>query len=75
GFIVTNPPYGRRLGNAEEAEKTYGEMADLRRRFSGWKLAVITDHPEFESFFGAKAASCREITNGAFPAWFFQYEP
>ncbi|MDR1420556.1 MAG: class I SAM-dependent RNA methyltransferase [Treponema sp.] len=75
GFIVTNPPYGRRLGDTAEAEKTYGEMAGLPRRFPGWKLAVISDNPGFESFFGSKASSCREITNGAFPAYFFQYDP
>jgi putative N6-adenine-specific DNA methylase len=75
GFIVTNPPYGRRLGDTAESEKTYGEMAGLRQRFPGWKLAVISDHPGFESFFGAKASSCREITNGAFPAYFYQYDP
>jgi putative N6-adenine-specific DNA methylase len=74
GFIITNPPYGKRLGNPETAERTYGEMAELCRHFPGWKLALITDHPGFESFFGRKADSCREITNGAVPSYFFQYE-
>jgi putative N6-adenine-specific DNA methylase len=73
GFIITNPPYGKRLGDSETAERTYGEMAELRRHFPRWKLALITDHPGFESFFGRKADSCREITNGAVPAYFFQY--
>jgi putative N6-adenine-specific DNA methylase len=74
GFILTNPPYGKRLGSPEEAEAIYGEMAGLCRSFPGWKLALITDHPGFESFFGKKADSCREITNGAIPSYFFQYE-
>jgi putative N6-adenine-specific DNA methylase len=74
GFILTNPPYGRRLGSPGEAEAIYGEMAGLCRSFPGWKLALITDHPGFESFFGRKADSCREITNGAIPSYFFQYE-
>jgi putative N6-adenine-specific DNA methylase len=74
GFIVTNPPYGRRLGDPAAAERSYGEMAELRHGFSGWKLAVITDHPGFESFFGKKADSCREISNGAIPSYLFQYE-
>jgi putative N6-adenine-specific DNA methylase len=74
GIIVTNPPYGRRLGDAETAEKTYREMATLTRGFPGWKLGVITDHPGFESFFGKKADSCREITNGAVQSYFFQYK-
>jgi putative N6-adenine-specific DNA methylase len=73
GFIITNPPYGKRLGNPEMAERTYGDMAELRRHFPGWKLALITDHPGFESFFGRKADSCREISNGAIPSYFFQY--
>jgi len=74
GFIITNPPYGQRLGDVETAEKTYGEMKRLIENFSGWKLAVITDHSGFESFFGRKADSCREITNGAIHSYLYQYE-
>ncbi|MDR0498039.1 MAG: class I SAM-dependent RNA methyltransferase [Treponema sp.] len=74
GFIITNPPYGRRLGDAESAEETYAEMGKLARHFSGWKLALISDHSGFESFFGKKADSCREITNGAVRSYLFQYE-
>jgi putative N6-adenine-specific DNA methylase len=73
GFIVTNPPYGKRLGDAAASERTYAEMASLREGFPGWKLALITDHPGFESFFGRKADSCKEISNGAIPSYFFQY--
>jgi putative N6-adenine-specific DNA methylase len=74
GFIVTNPPYGKRIGSPEEAEEIYGGMEALGKRFPGWKLVLITSHPGFESFFGRKADSCREITNGAVPAYLFQYE-
>jgi putative N6-adenine-specific DNA methylase len=74
GFIITNPPYGHRLGDTESAEKTYSEMGKLNKHFPGWKLALITDHSGFESFFGRKADSCREITNGAINSYLFQYE-
>ncbi|MDR2783277.1 MAG: class I SAM-dependent RNA methyltransferase, partial [Treponema sp.] len=74
GFIITNPPYGRRLGGKTEAEATYSGMAGLRTRFSQWKLGIITDDPGFESFFGKKADSCKEITNGSIPSYFFQYD-
>jgi len=74
GFIITNPPYGRRLSDTETAEKTYSEMGKLSSRFPGWKLAVITDHSGFESFFGKKADSCREITNGAIRSYLYQYD-
>jgi putative N6-adenine-specific DNA methylase len=74
GFIVTNPPYGKRIGSPEEAEAIYGGMEALGRNFPGWKLTLITSHPGFESFFGRKADSCREITNGAVSLYLFQYE-
>jgi putative N6-adenine-specific DNA methylase len=74
GFIITNPPYGKRLGDAESSEKVYAEMSGLSERFRGWKLVLITDHPGFESFFSRKADSCRDITNGAIHSYLYQYE-
>jgi putative N6-adenine-specific DNA methylase len=74
GFIITNPPYGIRLGEPEAAEAVYRKMAELSRRFTGWKLGVITDHAGFESHFGRKADTCKEITNGAIRSYIYQYE-
>ncbi|MDR0475622.1 MAG: class I SAM-dependent RNA methyltransferase [Treponema sp.] len=74
GFIITNPPYGKRLEDQAAAEKNYAGMGGLARQFEGWKLVLITDHPGFESFFGRKAVSCREITNGAILSYLFQYD-
>ena len=74
GYIITNPPYGRRLGTTEEAEEIYREMGRLSNNFKGWKLSVISEHSGFESFFGRKADSCREISNGAIRTYFYQYE-
>jgi putative N6-adenine-specific DNA methylase len=74
GFIITNPPYGIRLGEPEGAEENYRKMADLCRRFPGWKLGIITDHPGFESHFGKKADDCKEITNGTIRSYIYQYD-
>jgi putative N6-adenine-specific DNA methylase len=74
GFIITNPPYGKRLGDTAAAELIYHDMSTLAQRFPGWKLGLITDHPGFESFLGRKADSCKELTNGVIPTYFFQYE-
>jgi putative N6-adenine-specific DNA methylase len=74
GFIITNPPYGKRLGDPEASEKIYGEMGKLAENFPGWKLALITDNEGFESFFGRKADSCKEITNGALQSYLYQYD-
>jgi putative N6-adenine-specific DNA methylase len=74
GFIITNPPYGNRIGEVAEAEARYAEMAALSKNFPGWKLALITDHQGFESHFGKKADSCRGLKSGAADAWLYQYE-
>jgi putative N6-adenine-specific DNA methylase len=74
GFIITNPPYGRRIGDTAEAEERYRDMALLCKSFSGWKLALICDHKGFESFFGKKADNCRELRSGAVDTFLYQYE-
>ncbi|MDR1095920.1 MAG: class I SAM-dependent RNA methyltransferase [Spirochaetaceae bacterium] len=73
GFIVTNPPYGHRLGNTADAETIYQRMGSLRARFPGWKIAVITDHAGFESFFGRKADTIRQVTNGALQTYLYVF--
>jgi putative N6-adenine-specific DNA methylase len=74
GFIITNPPYGRRLGDAASAEAGYREMAILAENFPGWKLYVICDHAGFESHFGKKADTVREIKSGAVDVCLYEYE-
>jgi putative N6-adenine-specific DNA methylase len=49
-------------------------MADIGKRFPGWKLALITTHPGFESLFGRKAGFCRELANGALDSYLYEYE-
>jgi len=42
GFIVTNPPYGHRLGEGEELRDLYARFgAVLRERCPGWRVAVL----------------------------------
>jgi putative N6-adenine-specific DNA methylase len=73
GFIVTNPPYGRRVGTQAAALENYQRMGEMIRRFPSWKLAVITDHVGFESLFGRKADIIRQITNGALQTYLFVF--
>lgn len=75
GYIITNPPYGLRLGDEAESEKHIASLAALRRRCAGWKLAAISDNEGFESFFGLKASRCREVQCGAIKRYVFEYEP
>jgi len=74
GFILSNPPYGERLGDLAQAEENYRAMGHLIQDFPGWTLGFITNHAGFESHFGKNASAVREITNGALRSYLYIYE-
>ncbi len=43
GFLITNPPYGVRMGDRLELEEWYPKFGNLlKQRFSGWQVYVLT---------------------------------
>lgn len=73
GTIVTNPPYGERLGTLREAEQLYKDIGIHFRSLSPWQVYVITSHPAFERFYGKKADKVRKLYNGMLPCYLYQY--
>lgn len=71
--IVTNPPYGERLGTLREAEALYRDIGVHFRSLSPWQVYVITSHPAFERFYGKKADKVRKLYNGMLPCYLYQY--
>ena len=71
--VLTNPPYGERLGDAAEAA-TLAHALGLRWRFApGEGLYAITADNAFEEHFGARAAKRRKIYNGMIPCQLYMY--
>lgn len=73
GVIVTNPPYGERLGDEAEMKTLY---ADMGRVFSGlpdWSHFILCAYPEFERYFGKKATKNRKLYNSMIKTYFYQY--
>lgn len=74
GQIVTNPPYGERLLEKEEAESLYRMFGRVYRDIPPrWRVLVITSHPEFERFFGRKADKKRKLYNGMIKCDLYQF--
>ena len=73
GTIVTNPPYGERLGSQREAERLYTEIGEHFRSLSPWQVYIITSHPSFEKFYGLRADKVRKLYNGMLPCYLYQY--
>ncbi len=46
-LLVTNPPYGRRLGSEQEVEQLYRALSERLRQAGGWHVAFVTPAPEW----------------------------
>lgn len=73
GTIVTNPPYGERLGTLPEIEALYREIGERFRSLAPWQVYVITSHPQFERFYGKRADKVRKLYNGMIPCYLYQF--
>ena len=73
GLIIGNPPYGERLGDAEEAANLYTDMAGLKESFPNWDYGFITSQASFEECFGQKATSKKDIKCGNLDTKFYMY--
>ena len=62
--ILTNPPYGERMGDRKQAETIYRDLFALHLATPNSRLCVITAHPGFERVVGRKAARRRRLYNG-----------
>lgn len=54
GFVVTDPPYGKRLGTPESAEALYASLGSFADRFARWELCFVVDREDFGSFATAR---------------------
>lgn len=65
GLVVTNPPYGHRLGEEAELGPLYTELGDvLRRRFLGWTAWVFTGSKALAGRVGLRPARRVPLWNG-----------
>ena len=73
GTIVTNPPYGERLGTIEEVEALYRDLGRHFATLAPWQVYVITSHEGFERLYGRRADKVRKLYNGMLPCYLYQY--
>lgn len=64
GFVITDPPYGKRLGTPAEAEALYASLSSFKERFSRWELCFVVDREDFGSFSSEKGKRTK-IVDGA----------
>ena len=74
GLLVTNPPYGQRLGREENLQGLYQLLGNrIRHEFNGWKAAVLTAAPELERMLGLHAEKEHRLFNGPIECRLYHY--
>ncbi len=74
GLLVTNPPYGKRLGQVEQLKDVYFRLGQsLRNNYPGWEAAVFTSDDILAKSIGLRSHHKNTLYNGALKCTLFQY--
>jgi 23S rRNA G2445 N2-methylase RlmL len=76
GVLLTNPPYGERLHDAD-LDALYAAIAQTCRRFAGWRAGFLVGSPQFEQLVGRALGRPRikkPLANANLRAYFYLYE-
>ncbi|WP_106373422.1 bifunctional 23S rRNA (guanine(2069)-N(7))-methyltransferase RlmK/23S rRNA (guanine(2445)-N(2))-methyltransferase RlmL [Vreelandella songnenensis] len=69
GLLITNPPYGERLGELPELVRLYSQLGEKAKAlFPGWTLALFTGNPDLGHRLGLRAHKQYALKNGALDA-------
>jgi putative N6-adenine-specific DNA methylase len=73
GCIISNPPYGERLGEQREVEALYRTMGRVFAPLDTWSIYVLTSHAEFERLYGRRADRRRKLYNSNIACTYYQF--
>lgn len=75
GILITNPPYGVRLGEQEELAAFYPRLGDaLKRHFSNWRAYIFTADLRLPKLIGLAASRRTPLFNGALECRLFEFK-
>jgi putative N6-adenine-specific DNA methylase len=75
GIIVTNPPYGERLGEQQELAEFYPKLGDaLKKKFSGWRAYLLSADMRLPKLIRLAASKRTPLFNGALECRLFEYK-
>ena len=73
GVIVTNPPYGVRLGDTDELAAFYPKLGDaLKQKFAGWRAYILSADMALPKLIRLSASKRTVLFNGALECRLFE---
>ena len=73
GVIVTNPPYGERIGEIEEIEKMLREFGQVMKNYPTWSVYMLSSMEDLEVHYGKKTTKKRKLFNGFIRTDLYQF--
>ena len=73
GCIITNPPYGERIGDKAAINKIYAAFRRAMKELPSWSFYVLTADENFENEIGRKADKKRKLYNGRIKVDYYQF--
>ena len=66
GFLICNPPYGKRIGDENELPNLYKQLGQYcKEKASGWELWLLNGNPKLSKYLGMKASQRFQVNNGS----------
>lgn len=73
GVLLSNPPYGERLGDEQEVQKLMSSFGKAFRSLPDWNAYILTSLPDFERYFGKRADKKKKLFNANLTCGFYSY--
>ncbi|NEW08767.1 class I SAM-dependent RNA methyltransferase [Paenibacillus sp. SYP-B3998] len=73
GCLITNPPYGERLGELKEVEQTLRQLGAITAPMPSWSMFVLSPTLQLEHYVGRRADKKRKLFNGRIECNLFQF--
>jgi putative N6-adenine-specific DNA methylase len=75
GVLVTNPPYGERMGEQQKLAEFYPRFGDaLKRKFAGWNCYILSADMNLPKLIKLQASRRTPLFNGALECRLFEYK-
>jgi putative N6-adenine-specific DNA methylase len=75
GVLVMNPPYGERMGSADELARFYPQLGDaLKQRFAGWRCYIFTADLRLPKLIRLQPSRRIPLWNGALECRLYEFD-
>lgn len=73
GFIISNPPYGERIGDEKTLNILYSHLGGMIKKYNNWDFNILTSFEPFEKTLKTTSTKNRKLYNGRIKCYYYQY--